>query len=170
MTDPVNKVLQPFLAEADRALVGSYSAVLYGSAARGHFLKGHSDINVMLVLERVTPNSLRALGQAFAVWRKARQPPPLLMSRAEWRRSADAFPIEISDMKGAYKVLRGTDPFTSVSVDLEDLRRALEREFRGKLMRLRQGFAAWADNGGDLGHLARHSVGSVLLLLRSLLL
>ena len=168
MTASVDNLLDTFLTEVDTALIGSYSAVLYGSAVRGHYVAGHSDVNLMLVLDRVSPEALRSLSKAFAIWRKAKQPPPLLMSRAEWSRSADAFPIEITDMKNAYKVLRGTDPLKALQVNRRDLRRALEREFRGKLMRLRQGFVLCAGDPGDLAALARESARSLLVLLRSL--
>ena len=169
MHDSVDRILEAFLVETDTALVGSYSAVLYGSVARGQFVPGHSDINVLLVLEQVTPEALDGLRKAFGVWQRARQPPPLVVSRSEWNRSADAFPIEITDMKGAYRVLRGADPLAGLKVARTDLRRALEREFRGKLMRLRRGYAAAAGDPEALVQLARQSVGSILVLLRILL-
>ena len=133
MRDSVARVVDAFLTEVDTALGSSYSAVLYGSAARGDFVPGRSDINLMLVLEQVTPPVLRSLGRAFAGWRKAMREPPLLLSRSEWNRATDAFPIEITDMRLSYQVLRGADPVQGVEVDRTDLRKALEREFRGKL-------------------------------------
>ncbi len=42
-----------------------------------------------------------------------------------------------------YRVLRGSDPLAGMEVRPADLRAALEREFRGKLMRLRQGYALY---------------------------
>ena len=47
-------------------------------------------------------------------------------------------------MRTVYQVLRGADPLQGVRVDRADLRKALEREFRGKLLRLRQGYATYA--------------------------
>ncbi|HXE56616.1 MAG TPA: hypothetical protein VNK43_01330 [Gemmatimonadales bacterium] len=169
MRDEIQRVLDPFLAAADAALRDRYSALLYGSAAWGGYVPGISDINVMLIAEEVTPETLRAMDRAFAVFRKAGFPPPLFMSRAEWRRAADAFPIEITDMQSAYKLLRGPDPLEGVRVEPADLRRALEREVRGVLMRLRQGYAAWADDEKSLSALAAESVKTVLLYLRSVL-
>ena len=64
----------------------------------------------MLVLDESTPATLRALGRAFAIWRKSTPEPPLLISRTEWARASDAFPIEITDMRLSYQVLRGADP------------------------------------------------------------
>ena len=100
---------------------------------------------------------MRALGPAFVAWQKSRAEPPLLITRAEWNRATDAFPVEITDMRAAYQVLRGTDPLQGLVVVPADLRQALEREFRGKLLRLRQGYAASAGDPAALGLLARRA-------------
>jgi predicted nucleotidyltransferase len=169
MHQSVDRVLAPLLSETDRMLGSRYSAILYGSAARGDFIPGHSDVNLMLIVEDATPEIIRSLGQALKPWRKARLAPPLLMSRREWERATDAFPIEVTDMRASYQVLRGDDLLSSAEVLPSDLRRALEREFRGKLLRLRQGYAALTPDPGALGALATQSAGTVMVLLRSLL-
>ncbi|MFL5492956.1 MAG: hypothetical protein ACJ8DC_01095 [Gemmatimonadales bacterium] len=169
MNDAVDKVITPFLAEADTALGPAYSAVLYGSAARGDFVPGRSDINLMLVMDELSPAVLGTLARAFASWRKSTYDPPLLISRAEWARATDVFPLEITDMRTAYRVLRGLDPLAALEVDRADLRRALEREFRGKLLRLRQGYVAAAGDPKALGALAGQSAATVMVLLRGLL-
>jgi hypothetical protein len=169
MNDATTKVVEPFLSNVDGALGAGYSAILYGSAARGDFVPGRSDVNVMLVLDDVSPPVLRSLASAFARWRKLQQEPPLLMSRSEWAGASDAFPIEISDMQSAYRVLRGPDPLAGVRVEPADLRRALERELHGKLLRLRQGYAVLSRDEAGLGQLATGSAASILLLLRGVL-
>ncbi len=170
MDASAQRILEGLLSATDSAVVGSYSAVLYGSAARGQYVHGHSDLNLLLLLDRVTPDVLRSLGKGFGEWRRAGHPPPVLMSRAEWSRAADAFPLEISDMKTAYRVLRGGDPLTGLQVRPADLRRAVEREFRGKVLQLRRGFALAHADPAALATIARTSVAGVLLLLRGLLL
>jgi len=87
MHETVDRVVSPFLAAADAALGAGYSALLYGSAARGDYVAGRSDINLLLVLDDPAPTRLRALAPAFAAWRKAASEPPLLISRAEWFRA-----------------------------------------------------------------------------------
>jgi predicted nucleotidyltransferase len=165
----VERVVTPFLAAADAALDAGYSALLYGSAARGDYVVGRSDINLLLVLDDPSPSRLRKLAPAFAAWRKTASEPPLLISRAEWARASDVFPIEITDMRAGYRVLRGPDPLDGSKVDRADLRQALERELRGKLLRLRQGYAAAAGDEKALGELAAASSGTILVLLRGLL-
>ena len=169
MRESVARVVDPFLSEADKVLGQSYSAVLYGSAARGDFVPGRSNINLMVIMDQLTPSTLRSLARAFAGWRKATTEPPLILSRAEWTRATDAFPIEITDMRTSYRVLRGTDPLQEVRVDPIDLRKALEREFRGKLLRLRQGYATYAPDPAALGKLGLQSAATILVLLRGVL-
>jgi hypothetical protein len=169
MRATVSRVVDPFLAEADRALGPHYSAVLYGSAARGDFIPGRSDINLMLMVDQLSPEVLRSLREAFRGWRKAVHEPPLILSGAEWNRASDAFPVEITDMRLSYQVLRGSDPLQGVQVDRTDLRKALEREFRGKLLRLRQGYSTYAPDPAALGVLGLESSATILVLLRALL-
>jgi hypothetical protein len=169
MRESVARVVDPFLTEVDKALGPGYSAVLYGSAARGDFVPGRSNINLMVVMDQLTPAILRSLSHALSGWRKGTSEPPLLLSRAEWTRATDAFPIEITDMRTSYRVLRGPDPLQGVRVDAADLRKALEREFRGKLLRLRQGYATYAPDPAALGKLGLQSAATILVLLRGVL-
>jgi hypothetical protein len=169
MRDVVDRVVGPFLSQVDSALGDGYSAVLYGSAARDDFVPGRSDLNLMLITDDLSPARLSGLGGAFAGWRKSGYEPPLVILRSEWARAMDVFPIEITDMRCGYQVLRGPDPVAGLQVAPSDLRSALEREFRGKLLRLRQGYVAAAGDPGALGQLAGQSSGTILVLLRALL-
>jgi len=125
---------------------------------------------VLLILDRVTPELLRAANGALSRWREHAEALPLLFGREEWRRSADAYPLEIAEMREGYRVLRGADPLSGMTVRPADLRAALEREFRGKLMRLRQGYALFRPPSDELAEFIRSSASSVLLLCRGLLL
>jgi hypothetical protein len=169
MRDAVDRVVGPFLSQVDSVLGNGYSAVLYGSAARGDFVPGRSNLNLMLITDDLSPARLSGLGRAFATWRKSGYEPPLVILRSEWARATDVFPIEITDMRWGYEVLRGPDPVAGLQVSPSDLRQALEREFRGKLLRLRQGYVAASGDPVGLGLLAERSSGTILVLLRGLL-
>ncbi len=169
MREAADRVVGPFLAQVDAALGGGYSAILYGSAARGDFVPGRSDLNLMLILDDLSPAALGALAGPFGTWRKSGYEPPLVIGRAEWARASDVFPIEITDMRSGYEVLRGPDPIAGLSVAPAELRHALERELRGKLLRLRQGYVATSSDPGALGTVAGRSSGTVMVLLRGLL-
>lgn len=169
MSQDVEQLLQRFLTASDQAGLGDYCAVLYGSQARGHPLPSRSDVNLLLILVTVDSPQLKALGPAFTLWEDAGQPPPLILSRQDWERSVDAFPLEITDMMSAYRVLRGENPLSRLVIDRADLRRALEREIRGKLLRLRQAYATFNGQPDKLTNLARRSAGTIQFLLRMLL-
>ncbi len=170
MHDDVTRLTDRFLSDADGVLGNGYTALLVGSAARDEYVPGRSDVNLMLVLPEAGPATLRALQPAFDRWRASSPVLPLLITRDEWSQAGDAFPIEICDMRSAYRVLRGPDLLVSVEPDRAALRTALEREFRGKLLRLRQAYAIHGDNPAALGDVASDSVSTVVLLFRCLLL
>lgn len=161
-------IVDPFLTAVDAADPGSYSAVLYGSAARGDYVPERSDVNLMLVFDRLDLALLRRLEPAFTKWGRNGSVPPLIVSQQEWERASDVFPLEITDMRTGYEVLRGSDPIAGLTVRPADLRHALERELRGKLMRLRQGYVAAAGDGAALGELGLASVPTIVVLLRGI--
>lgn len=163
----LEQALDEFVAQLVTATSGRFSAVLYGSAARGDWIEGRSDVNVMLVLDDASPEALRALTPAVTRWHERGLLPPLLIARDEWLRATDVFPIEIVDMRLAYRVLHGDDPIASLDVAPDDLRRALEAELRGKLVRLRQAYARFGETPAILGGFATSSVPALLVLLRS---
>ena len=169
MHPTVSKAVDPLLSGLDSALGDRYALVLIGSAARSDFVPGFSDLNLLLVTEQLDPGTLGLLSPALARWRKTGNPPPLLLTGEELVRSADAFPLEIHDIIAAHVVLRGKDPLAGLAVRPADLRRALERDGRGKLLRLRQGYAEVAGKPAEITALARLSVGGILLLLRATL-
>ncbi|MEO8636342.1 MAG: nucleotidyltransferase domain-containing protein [Gemmatimonadales bacterium] len=170
MMPDVKARVDRFLDELDRVWPAGYAAVLFGSAARGQHIAGWSDINILLVLSAISPEVLRAAGPAFRRWREDAGGPPLLFTEAEWGRSADAYPLELAEMNSCYEVLRGIDPLLGQVVRPQDLRAAVERELRGKLMRLRQAWAVAGDDLAQMSELLRRSAGSIMLLCRGLVL
>lgn len=167
MNDTLSRIVTPVLDRLDAVLGTGYAAVLYGSAARGEYVDGVSDVNLLIVAERLDPDTLHRLADALAGLKAGGQPPPLLMEREEWLRATDVFPIELTEMLGAHEVVRGADPVVGLAVDPADLRRALEGELRARLLRLRQ---AYASAGGDsklLGGIAAATVSSLATLFRA---
>lgn len=162
----VGAVVEQFLAAADRLLGQDYQAMLYGSAARGEHVANQSDLNLLLVTKDLSTGALAEQRPLFKALEGHTRTPPLLFTPPEWSTSADVFPIEITDMKLARKVLRGADPVASLMVDQRELRRALERELRGKLLRVRQGYAIFRESPAELTRVAVGSIATVAVLLR----
>jgi hypothetical protein len=93
---------------------------------------------------------------------------PLLLSRAEFARSLDAFPLEFGDIIARHVVLAGADPFEGVRVDPQDLRRACEVQARSHLIHLREGFLETAGRDHEVARLVRDSIPSLRTLVGSL--
>jgi hypothetical protein len=145
------------------------SVVLYGSAARGEFHEGISDLNVLVLLRSTDAATLRLGSDVARGWTVEGNPPPLILGDEEWRRSADVFPIELADMRDAHRVLRGPDPFEGITIDMGDLRLQAENELKGKYIRLRQHYLLAAAKPEELGNLLKQSLSTFLALFRAVL-
>lgn len=155
-----------------RKLVDTYgdavwSVVLYGSAARGEYREGVSDLNLLVILREVGVESLRRGSSLAREWAAARNPPPLMMSETEWSRSADVFPIEYTDIRDAHVVLVGQDPFAGVQIQWEHLRLQCEHELKGKKIQLRERYLISAGAPEELGALLVQSFPTFLTLFRT---
>jgi len=168
MADIRRPTLDALLAELDRALGTSYAAVLFGSAARGDFVEGTSDVNVLLLLDDGTPATLAKLTEPLRAWYEAGELAPLVMTRAEWARAADVFPIEVVDLQDAHRLLRGDDPVSSLKANMVHLRLALEADLRGKLLRLRRGYVALHHDAVAMSRLLAGGSSQLVLLFRVL--
>jgi hypothetical protein len=144
------------------------SLMLYGSAARGTAAKDWSDVNVLLVLRRASADVLRRAAGPLAAWRAVGQPAPLIQTEAEWAASTDVFPMEIDDIREAHRLLAGKDVVSGLKTLRADAREELEREARGKLIRLRAEYTAAAD-GKAMGALLAGATGTFLTFFRAAL-
>jgi hypothetical protein len=142
------------------------SLTLYGSAAGTDWVEGLSDLNVALVVPKVTFGVLEALEPVVARWRKKGLAPPAVMDREYLARARDIFPMEIDDIRRQHRLLAGKDVFADVTLDPGAIRRECEGEVRGKLLRLRALFLESAGRAEALEALMRESVKSFLVVLR----
>lgn len=145
--------------------------LLYGSGARAPEAGSREPdgMNTLLIVDRMDTDLYARLAQPVEEWAKAKHPPPLIMTLQEWRDSADAFPIEYEDIRAHHRVLAGADPWPGVRVQREHLRRQLEHELMGKLMHLRQSFAAYWNDPKRLAQVVRETRSSFLTMLRAVL-
>lgn len=114
------------------------SAILYGSAAVGDWQRKTSDLNVLCVLDRITPEELAKSEPVFRWWREKKQPAPLLLTAEEVSGSTDCFAMEFHDMQQHRRVLHGSDVILGLTVEDRFYRAQVEHELRSKQIRLRQ--------------------------------
>lgn len=142
---------------------------LYGSAARGEQLRRQTDINVLVVVERITMEHLRRESPVAQSWREGGNPPPLTLTRSEWLSSADIYPIEYADILAHHRVLAGSLPLEGIVVDRADLRLQLEHEAMSTLLRLRHSILLAGRDMKRLRSVLEESVSTSLVLMRALL-
>ena len=146
------------------------SVVLYGSVVAGDHVKARSDHNLLIALNQITPDDLRASEGPMREWRKLDQPIPVYFTVEELQDAADVFPIEFLQMEKARKVLFGRDPFEFVQISNANLRHQAEYELRIKLIRLRRMYIPVAGSAERLSALMSDSLGSFAALFRAVLM
>src|ERR1700687_6033111 len=125
---------------------GLRSVVLFGSAVAGEHNPKNSDYNVLVIVDTLPLERLRAVAAVSKAWAEDGNPPPLTFTSSEWEASADIFPMEYADILERHRVLFGSPPFDGINVAPSDLRLQVEQQTMGKLLQLRQ---ATMGAGGD---------------------
>lgn len=145
------------------------SVVLYGSAAAGDHTGKRSDYNVLVVTERLGRAELKAIAPTAAAWAKGGNPPPLLFTLDRLRKSADAFPIELMDIKECHRILHGDDITVEIAASPGHLRLELEHELKGKLIQLREQYLLTGGKPKAVIEVVIQSLATFLVLFRATL-
>ncbi len=147
------------------------SLILYGSAARGDYKEGHSDLNVLCVLRSIAARELTRVTPVVHWWCKDQnEPAPLFFTAEELRHSADVFSIELLDMRRSRRVLYGSDVIDGIPVPMNIHRVQVEHDLRTLLLKLRQHFVLTGQKENELRSAEAKSSSSVLALLRHTLI
>ena len=114
-------------------------------AAAGDQVELRSDYNLLIALNRITPEDLRAWPKRPCEWQRLGNPLPVYFTVEELSDAADVFPIEFHQMANARIILFGSDPFEFVKLSDTHLRHQAEYELRSKLIQLRRLYIpAWS--------------------------
>src|SRR5690242_9757961 len=147
------------------------SVVLYGSAvAAGDSRELQSDYNLLIALNRITPEDLRLAQAPMREWQRLGHPLPVYFTVEELADASDVFPIEFHQMANARVVLYGRDPFEFVKLSDENLRHQTEYELRSKLIQLRRHYIPASISVERLCDLMSDSLSSFAALFRAVLL
>lgn len=146
------------------------SVVLYGSVAAGDHIELRSDYNLLIALNRITPEDLRLAQAPMREWQRLGHPLPVYFTVDELSNAADVFPIEFHQMAKARVVLYGKDPFEFVQLSDSHLRHQTEYELRSKLIQLRRLYIPASVSLEKLCDLMSDSLASFAALFRAVLL
>lgn len=165
----VRETLRSYVTDVMALFGPSLEAViLYGSAARGEYLSGRSNINLLLLLAKHDIGALQRYGKEHRRWSKEHIVVPLFLNEEELRSSVALFPLEFLEIKEQHVLLAGRDPFPTLAIDVRNLLVQCEQEIRGNLLRLRQRFVEGAGKPETVEILLPLSFTALLPCLRGL--
>ena len=166
----MEQVLQKFVQDVQGVYGDDLLAILlYGSAATGEHVAGRSDINVAVILRRLTPALLRKAAGHIRGWHHRGFATPLFFDPETLHASLDVFPIEFLDMQERHRTLWGPDLLAGLQIGRGNLRLQCEQELRGKWLKLCQSYVEGASTPSDLERILRVALSSIVVLARTLL-
>jgi predicted nucleotidyltransferase len=145
------------------------SIILFGSAATPDYNPKKSDINFLIVLTDEGMKQVLNVQKYLGRWRRERISLPLFITEHYIEASLDSYPIEFLNMQYAYRLIDGKDILKPLRFKPEDMRLQCERELKGNLLKLRQGFILTRNKKLNLAFLVRRSLVSFLSIFNGLL-
>jgi predicted nucleotidyltransferase len=159
LPEAVRERLTDFTAAAQRVFADDlFAVVLFGSAAEGR-LRQTSDVNVVVVLRRVDPTKLEAIGEAYRLAHAAIRLSAMFILESEIEIAKDAFAVKFADIAARHEVLYGTDPFVGLTISREAALHRLLQVLVNLQLRLRERFALSSLYGEQLAMAAADAVG-----------
>ena len=104
----------------------------------GH--QGDDTLHTVAVVSGLAFSDLSACVPCVDGWHRAHVAVPLMLSRDELERTIDIFPLEYASIIASATTIRGSNPFASLQVPIDDVRRACEAQAKSHLIHLREGF------------------------------
>jgi predicted nucleotidyltransferase len=112
--------------------------IVHGSAVRGGWRDGASDVDLVCVLVDDSPGALAAIGPVLELARFSARIEAMILTNAEIARSADCFPLLYGDIARTSVTLAGTNPFTALTIETRHKRLRIEQELREIRIRMRR--------------------------------
>lgn len=169
LPEATQKLLKSYMKDVvktyDRKLE---SIILYGSAVRGEFLPGLSNLNVLLILSSYDLSVLKQYDSLHTRWSKEHVVVPLFLTTADLKSASMAFPLEYQDILDCHRLLWGQDPFVGLKIDARYLTAEVVQGLRGNLFRLRQRLVEGRSTEEAITILLPLSVTALLPVLRAL--
>lgn len=157
-----SSVVRPLVADLQRIFADRLDAVVaYGWRQNG-------PVPTLALVRSLSLDDLNACADRSGAWRRAGAAIPLLLTRADFARSLDAFPIEYGEILDHHEVVFGGDPFDGLMIKPEDRRRACEVQVKSHLLHLREDYVETGARPTEIDALVRESAPGFTAILRQL--
>jgi predicted nucleotidyltransferase len=114
------------------------SLLAFGSAARGGWDSGRSDVDLVLVLKDPSTKELLSIANTLTVARTSLRFEAVILQEDEIPRAADVFPLFYDDIRSCHVLLAGKDVFAKLEISDAHRRVRIEQELREMQIRLRR--------------------------------
>ncbi len=169
MPQKTRDLLQAYLRDVQTILKAEVHAIIvYGSLARGDYLEGRSNINVLMIFEHLTLDIMKGCTKLNDEWSKERIVTPLMFMEKELRSFFETFPLEFFEIRDQHILLAGKDPFPELHIQGRHVRQECERGIRSNLLRVRQQFVESKGNSEGIHALLPISLTTLIPCLRGL--
>jgi len=145
------------------------SIYVTGSSVTPDFNERTSDVNSLLVLPEIRLELLDFLSKLGRQQGKRGVRAPLLMTPDYIQQSLDVFPVEFLDLQLVSQLVMGEELLENFQIDRACMRLQCERELKGRLITLRQGYIRALGDRRLLRELLVGSLVGLIPLLRGLL-
>ncbi len=145
------------------------SIAVYGSVAAGDFVPKVSDVNMVIIFDRLEFTDFKKGLKLINRGIKHKISAPLFLTKEYIQRSLDVFPAEFLEMKDNHINLYGEDLLSSLNVDESNLRLYCEQQLKGKLIRIRQAYLEIGLKNRGMEALLKESFTSLIPIFRNLL-
>lgn len=167
LTEPQHAALDALAADLTRVFGSRLrSLVVYGVGADPNDLQ--SPIRTLALLERYDFDDLHRCAPLARAWRRLGLAVPLLLTRHEFFRTLDVFPLEYGHIIASHIVIRGDTPFEGAQVSDADRRRGCEQQAKSHLIHLREGYLETGGDAADIAELIAASAPAFRALLLAL--
>ena len=116
-----------------------HSVVLYGSAAAGEHIPKRSDYNVLVIVDELTMEHMRAGAAVARAWGEDGNPPPLTLTQWSGAAAPTSSRWNTPTSSSGIACCSARRRSTGSRSTARNLRLQLEHEAMGKLLKLRQG-------------------------------
>ena len=169
LLEDTQKLLKSYVKDVAKAYGNELEGIiLYGSAVRGEFLPGLSNLNVLLILSSYELSVLKQYDSLHKRWSKEHVVVPLFLTTADLKSASTAFPLEYQDIFDCHRLLWGQDPFVGLKIDARYLAAEVVQGLRGNLFRLRQRLVEGRSTEEAITILLPLSITALLPVLRGL--
>ena len=136
--------------------------VSYGDGA------GPDGVHTLALVDRLAFQDLVVCAPRMGVWQKTGAAAPLLLTKEEFLRTLDVFPLEYGGIIDNHQLVFGADLLAGMQVSDVDLRRACELQAKSHLIHLREGYLESGGQPKSVAHLIAASSPALSSLLTNL--